>query len=376
MKRRVNVSKKVMASAALTLLLIGCGKENANVAQVKLGHVVGGEKVEEGNLDFKSVVGLVKNGRVFCTGNLISPTEILTAAHCVSTMEYSSKKEFSDKAEKVQRAIRGESEGQSLTQDEFDQMDKEGQREVIKSHIYKIMERDNSEIKIHFGIPKPGGKAEGQDIVESVELSKLAGKLIYTGYFKHTDLANEEDNSLSYKISEDKAIIHLSEAITDIAPTPLISAEDQAKLMVMDARVTVAGFGRQIDPRMIQIVESDIQTLAFAKIFEKDPEKIAEIDKKLGQLVGMRAYFILLYNNSGDKNQVELKMAPHDNQDDYHLFVAPEEKVLKGSCYGDSGGPAFTRLENGEFRQIGIITSGTFCGVTTFVAPVNIDLEL
>ncbi len=45
--------------------------------------IAGGTEAEPG--EFPWTVALFKNGQHFCGGSLISPTHILTAAHCVAT---------------------------------------------------------------------------------------------------------------------------------------------------------------------------------------------------------------------------------------------------------------------------------------------------
>ncbi|WP_412470329.1 MULTISPECIES: S1 family peptidase [unclassified Halobacteriovorax] len=50
--------------------------------------IVGGEAVNKG--EYQSVVALVRLGRPFCTGVALTPTHILTAAHCLENKNYKS----------------------------------------------------------------------------------------------------------------------------------------------------------------------------------------------------------------------------------------------------------------------------------------------
>lgn len=49
------------------------------------GKIVGGAEVDDpSDLTIRSTVALMENGRFFCTGTLIGPNQVLSAAHCIS----------------------------------------------------------------------------------------------------------------------------------------------------------------------------------------------------------------------------------------------------------------------------------------------------
>jgi len=58
--------------------MLGCGPVKEEGSQTK---IFGGVKTKDG--EWMSTVALVSNGRMFCSGTAISPTVVITAAHCV-----------------------------------------------------------------------------------------------------------------------------------------------------------------------------------------------------------------------------------------------------------------------------------------------------
>ncbi|KHD87721.1 MAG: serine protease [Bdellovibrio sp. ArHS] len=79
--------KKISLTVAIALTLSACA-ETAQQAQVELSGqqkgVIGGDKVAANNRISRSTVGLYdEQAQALCTGTLIAPNLVLTAAHCI-----------------------------------------------------------------------------------------------------------------------------------------------------------------------------------------------------------------------------------------------------------------------------------------------------
>jgi secreted trypsin-like serine protease len=75
-------------TALLTLFLVGCGSaatENVDSTGENRESIVGGTATSA----FPAVGALTKNGSPFCSGTLIAPRKVATAAHCLSGMSIS-----------------------------------------------------------------------------------------------------------------------------------------------------------------------------------------------------------------------------------------------------------------------------------------------
>ena len=85
--KKLNILKSLKAQTLLglacTFLMTSCG-QNAE-SELK---IYGGSKVAPG--EWKSTVGITRSGRLFCTGTIVHPRLVITAAHCVARSSASS----------------------------------------------------------------------------------------------------------------------------------------------------------------------------------------------------------------------------------------------------------------------------------------------
>src|SRR5215831_12935179 len=75
-------------TALLAVFLIGCGSapsENVETTGENRESIVGGTATSA----YPAVGALTKNGSPFCSGTLIAPRKVATAAHCLSGMSIS-----------------------------------------------------------------------------------------------------------------------------------------------------------------------------------------------------------------------------------------------------------------------------------------------
>ncbi|MES2745871.1 MAG: trypsin-like serine protease [Bdellovibrionota bacterium] len=82
---RRQLSQVLATSAILASLSVSCGQSGDQSSEQK---VYGGTKVPAGN--WLSTVGLSQGGSLYCTGTAISPTVVISAAHCAQGISASS----------------------------------------------------------------------------------------------------------------------------------------------------------------------------------------------------------------------------------------------------------------------------------------------
>lgn len=72
----------------LFLSLIGCGNEYKENSFEEFG-IVGGRKViDSRDAVYRSTMAIISNGKVICTGTLIGPNQVVTAAHCIDSITH------------------------------------------------------------------------------------------------------------------------------------------------------------------------------------------------------------------------------------------------------------------------------------------------
>lgn len=77
------VAVKKILSVIIPLLFAGCASEDHQASsQVK---IYGGKVSDQG--EWSSAVAMLRGGRTFCTGTIVHPRLVITAAHCVTSLQ-------------------------------------------------------------------------------------------------------------------------------------------------------------------------------------------------------------------------------------------------------------------------------------------------
>lgn len=345
---------------ALTMLTVGCGKDGAQSLRLNSGSVVGGTAVAESNVEFKSVVGLVENGRIFCSGNVISSNKIFTAGHCATNFDITTRAEVSAMVGKVANEIVKES-GTAFTDANF-----EGKRTLFKTALRRVIKADAKKIKIYVGSSKAGGLETGLDVVADVELPEKAYQYMEASVLKYTDLKVASDSALEYSQEFDSAVFTLKAPLAGVRPIPVISADEHSDNVFIGGDVRVVGFGLKVDRRFLQAANQKVDELKEKIKKETDAAKKRLLEEELATESTYQLLFASLYLASGNKNMVDLKLEDYDHK---QITLTKKGSGLSGACNGDSGGPALVKLKNGQWRQLGVVVTVDYCGNKTHVSP-------
>ena len=372
----------ILLSILTLILTASCGKghQSQDGGTVTTGSIVGGSPVKSGQ--FESVVALTRDGHSFCTGNLIDEKTILTAGHCVQVPT------FTEESLALYQNQLGIVMSSLFTEEQLNNASPNEALEMIRTSIKKHAEIISEGIKFHFGSGKAGSQFEGEALeVEAVELEDG-----YVDYLAAVALGQIRPDMVAQLPSvSDKARFHLKKAVSHVEPTPLATKSELASLSVGDDVITV-GFGLQYDARLVEGTAKELLALKEKIEAETDPLVQEQLIKKF-QDIG-KEYLVAadLLQNSGTKHSVTTKIAKTDSQvisivtpdyenalnrsgsqplqlSDFKLSLVNKES-LKGTCQGDSGGPTFIKNAAGEFRQVGVTSTGIICGFMSNLAPV------
>lgn len=256
-------------------------------------YIIGGRIAS--NQEFSSVVALVDNeGRSFCTGNLIAPDIIATAGHCVLNLFYKESPDFKMLSDKLNKPLETTRLSDIST--------------VIANDL--LQNKDNLHIRVsgknHFGV------------VESIGVSNSWAE--WNADVARYYLTGERNIRYTGNNVTDKAIIRLSRKFNEVEIQKIISQQEMETVKNGQYKKAMqVGYGYIKDP---DLIERNAKTKSAAKI------KLRELmDKK---------YIVQLPINTIFDGREGIK--------------AGIGKPGKAACYGDSGGPTFVQLQNGQWR--------------------------
>lgn len=303
--------------------------------------IVGGTEVE-GN-KWENVVAITDNeGNIFCSGTALDTKTIKTAAHCLvnqqlSDMVANKLKPFFIAIDNPEMTVK-EMEELKYDQTMIDAItvnqeaikdNPENSTDLRESQLYRfayiytslesVFKRFAQGIyRVHVGSGKAGGKVEASEYtISDIKISKS----------------------------------YLNEHVLQVASNLGLKFSDPE--LAMFAMNTVNE--KDLDNATI-IVEKELPITNFVPSIT--PEEVKEIDYKTVQLVG----FGLTVDpniqeedeNFGVKREVTVDFLSFTTT--YNNFVT--QSPNKSACYGDSGGSAFVKLLNGEWRYLGVISGG------------------
>ncbi|MBI2520361.1 MAG: trypsin-like serine protease [Bdellovibrio sp.] len=359
---KVGSLKKLVGPVVAALLLAGCGQQSSTELQVNAAKVVGGTPVS--SEDFKHVVGLVRNGRIFCSGSLIESKKILTAGHCVTNFEIDTREAFEKLFDDVMEEVRAGLAGQDISV--FNNASLPQKRELFKAALRRVIRNDAKAIKVYVGSSAAGGLETGLDVVADVDLSEGGLAYMEASVLKFTNLALPEDFTVEYSASFDYAHMTLKTTLPAVTPVPVISADEHADNVLLGQDVRVVGFGLKVDGRFVTSARSIVKELEDKIAAELDVDKKKQLQTELAKEKALYRAFLTLYFMSGNKNMVDLKL---ENYHHMEITLTKKGSPLAGACSGDSGGPALVKLHNGEWRQLGVVVTVDYCGNKTNVSP-------
>ena len=264
--------------------------------------IIGGRKATDD--EFDSVVALVdKSGKAYCTGTLITPTHVATAAHCLF--------DFTVPENSPIKALGYSQSEQNILSN----------MNVFRAFIetYLANQVNNG---IHLRI-----KGNNQ-----FNVGRRAGVTDTWMQFSRDMARWHSDKALEFSVNSmdtsDKAIIELTKPITAISPVPLATEDEIIAINRGDyLKALQVGYGLRQDPEALK------------------SESTSDLEYQIKFSAAMNEKYVV---------DVPVNIV-FRGAEDYRAGIGTPGKA---ACFGDSGGPTFVQLLNKEWRYFASLSRG------------------
>jgi len=274
-------------------LLVSCGQPSSE-SQSLSANIINGKVTAPG--EWTNVVALVskRDGSKFCSGTVIAPTMIYSAAHCIIT---------SDDVLDVLKNLEDKINGLATPTEK---------RDYISFIVKFLFKRTVDDLAI---------EVDGQvsDVVASVKIDAEWESYLSIAAFVKYNLASEAEKSFNSLNMRDRSEITLKSELA-VSIVPKISAAEWNEIIkdpYLRYAVTFVGYG-------------------FTKT--QSEQTAEELDRN--------SFF-------GVKHVVETKLT-HISKDGFTVYAGVNGQ---SACQGDSGGAAFIKLPKGQLRFFASITA-------------------